>query len=82
MKKYYIKHKFPRIINRSYLQAYNEGYQKGIKDGVPKGLWFQIKPNKFYCTHCGTIFQFDKDFDMNFLYCPQCGAENISKGDK
>lgn len=70
-------------VIRTWSSAYRE---KRLDDcplkEVPSGKWEQINKNgtnvipQWKCSECGAEF---KCFDMDFEYCPRCGAKMVEE---
>ena len=65
-------------------QAYKNGYQQGKRDAVKHGRWEYVGPNSQRCSHCKKIVPCGEieveviqcgRFDMEYNYCPNCGAQ-------
>ena len=66
------------------------GYEEGKKDAVKHGHWI-IEDDLFYewkvlrCSCCNEEYSFDDEVDikdLNYKFCPNCGAKMMDEEDE
>lgn len=70
------------ITEQAYKNGYNKGYEDGKKDAVKHGEWIEDyetfvddSGRETYPVQTGYVCsECEKDGDVNWRFCPKCGA--------